>query len=256
MVVKDLLGVSELFKTEKYSAVTETIKKIEDITIPRKWAEGWFVTLGGSEKSRFSDNHLEILIDNQIELERIVQSINHPQSFVYLTQFEFDSDFVAVFRSIKDEKLKPQEVLVDVLKQASERGVDVKIILNENLVVPDSYHEIEDYFQSSGVEVRQFKSHGLHVMHAKTLVVDGDEAFVIGSPFIPDYWDTPHHLINDPRRVPAEARPVHDVSVKLKGRSVSYVEEFFIEMWNYILRRNTREKKIKSTFQTSIFRKI
>jgi phosphatidylserine/phosphatidylglycerophosphate/cardiolipin synthase-like enzyme len=243
VVVKDLLGVTELFKTEKYSAVTETIKKIEDITIPREWAEGWFVTLGGSEKSRFSsDNHLEILIDNQIELERIVQSINHAKSFVYLSQFELDSDFVAIFKSSKDEKLEPHEVLVDVLKTASERGVDVKIILNENLIVPDSYQEIEDYFQSSGVEVRQFKSHGLYVMHAKTLVVDGDEAFIIGSPFVPDYWDTPYHLINDPRRIPLETRPVHDVSVKLKGKSVSYVEEFFIEMWNYISKEEYQGK--------------
>lgn len=243
VVVKDLLGVTELFKTEKYYAVTETIKKIEDITIPREWAEGWLVTLGGSEKSRFSsDNYVGILIDNQIELERIVQSINHSQSFVYLTQFEFDADFVAIFKSSKDEKSKPQEVLVDVLKTASERGVDVKIILNENLVVPDTYHEIEEYFQSSGVEVRQFKSQGLYVMHAKTLVVDGEEAFIIGSPFIPDYWDTPHHLIHDPRREPAEARPVHDVSVKLKGRSVSYVEEFFIDLWNYISKEEYQGK--------------
>ncbi|MDD1763922.1 MAG: phosphatidylserine/phosphatidylglycerophosphate/cardiolipin synthase family protein, partial [Methanobacteriaceae archaeon] len=110
----------------------------------------------------------------------------------------------------------------------------VRLILNENLAVPDSYHEIEDCFKHSGVEVREFKSPGLHVMHAKTLVVDGQEAFVIGSPFIPDYWDTSDHLINDPRREPEGVRPVHDVSVKLNGGSVRYVEEFFIEMWNYI----------------------
>ena len=235
VVFKDVLGVAELFKTGKYSAVTETIKKIEDITLPREWAEGWFVTLGGSEKSRFTqDNHVEILIDNQIELEKVVQSINNSKSFVYLTQFEFDPDFVATFKSHNDDEITPHEVMVKVLRQASDRGVDVKIILNENLAVPDNYQEIEDQFKPSGVEVRQFKSHGLHVMHAKTLVVDGQEAFVIGSPFIPDYWDSPYHLIDDPRRKPEEVRPVHDVSVKLNGGSVCHVEEFFIDMWNYI----------------------
>ena len=244
VVVKDVLGVAELFKTGKYSAVTETIKKIEDITLPRDWAEGWFVTLGGSEKSRFTqDNHVEILIDNQIELEKVVQSINHSKSFVYLTQLEFDPNFVATFKSRKDDELTPLEVMVKVLRRASDRGVDVKIILNENLAVPDSYQEIEDHFKPSGVEVRQFKSHGLHVMHAKTLVVDGQEAFVIGSPFIPDYWDTSYHLINDPRREPEDVRPVHDVSVKLNGGSVFYVEEFFIDMWNYISKEEYHGKR-------------
>lgn len=235
VVVRDLLDVTELFKTEKFSAVSETIKKVDVIYINRKWAEGWFVTLGGTEKSRFtSDNQLEILIDNKIELERVVQSINDSKSYVYLTQFEFDPDFVATFTSNDDNELAPKDVMVEVLGRAGERGVDVKIILNENLAVPDNYNEIRDYFKPSGVEVRQFKSNGLHVMHAKTVIVDGKEAFVIGSPFKQEYWDSSQHLINDPRREPELVRPVHDVSVKLKGGSVYHVEEFFIEMWNYI----------------------
>ena len=98
VVIKDSLGVAELFKTIKYSSVTESIKKIEDIQINRNWAEGWFVTLGSSEKSRYTtDNQLEILIDNQIELENVVRSINNSKSYVYLTQFEFNPDFIATF---------------------------------------------------------------------------------------------------------------------------------------------------------------
>ena len=240
VVIKDSLGVAELFKTIKYSDVTESIKKIDDIQIPRNWAEGWFVTQGGSEKSRYTqDNQLEILIDNKIELENVVQSINNAKSYVYLTQFEFDPDFVATF----DTKLTPKELMIKVLRRASERGVDVKIILNENLVVPDTYKKILDYFKSSNVEVREFKSNGLHVMHAKTMIVDGKEAYVIGSPFKQDYWDTPQHLINDPRREPEEVRPVHDISVKLMGGSVYHVEEFFTEMWNYISKEEYQWKR-------------
>ena len=84
------------------------------------------------------------------------------------------------------------------------------------------------------LELRKFKASGLHVMHAKTLTVDGKEAFVIGSPFKQDYWDTSQHLIDDPRREHELVRPIHDVSVKLKGGSVKHVEELFIEIWNYI----------------------
>jgi phosphatidylserine/phosphatidylglycerophosphate/cardiolipin synthase-like enzyme len=189
IVIKDLLGAAELYRSEKLSAVSDTIKKLDDIQIKRNWADGWFA-LGDSGKSRFTtDNELEILIDNKIELESVVQSINHSTSYVYLSQIEFNADFVATFKSEDDTEIYPKDALTDVLKKADERGVKVKIILNENLVVPDSTSEIEDYFKSSGVEVREFKSNGLHVMHAKILIVDGREAYVIGSPFIQEFWD-------------------------------------------------------------------
>jgi len=246
VVVRDLLDVAELYRTEKFPNVTETVKKLDDIHINRDWVEGWFVTLGGSDKSRFTtDNQLEILVDNEVELETLVQSINDSKSYVFLTQFEFEPDFIASFQT--NDELIPKDVLVEVLRKAAERGVKVKIILNENLAVSDSYKDINDYFEEIGVEVREFKSHGLHVMHAKIMVVDGEESFVIGSPFKQDYWDTSHHLINDPRREPELVRPVHDVSVKLRGGSVYHVEEFFTEMWNYISRTEYNGKGMLNT---------
>jgi len=193
VVVKDSLGISELKRTDKHIAVSETMKTMEDIIIPRNWAEGWYVTLGGSRKSRFTtDNQVEVLVDNQLELERVVESMEKAQSYIYLTQFEFETDFIATFTR-EGDNFRPQSVLTRTLKEAGERGVDVKIILNENLAVPDSYSQMEEFFQDSSVEIREFKSHGLHVMHAKTMVVDGKEAYVIGSPFKKDYWD--HHII-------------------------------------------------------------
>lgn len=239
VVIKDVLGASELFKTEQYTAVSETMKNIEDIIIPRNWASGWYVTLGNSEKSRFTENNqVEVLVDNQSELESVVQSINSAHSYVYLTQFEFEPDFTATFTSETDGTFHTQDILTQTLLNASSRGIQVKIILNENLAVPDSYKEIKDFFKESSVEIRQFKSHGLHVMHAKTLIVDDKEAYIIGSPFKKDYWDSSRHLINDPRREPNGVRPVHDVSVKLKGGAVYHVQEFFTQMWNYISRED------------------
>ena len=231
VLIKDILGVAELFRTEKFSAVSETIKNIKDIHIKRSWAEGWYVTLGGLDKSRFTlNNQIEVLIDNQTELETIVKSIQNSKSYVYLTQIEFEPEFVASF---KDNGI-PKELMVDLLQRTADRDVDVKIILNENKAIPDSFNKIKDYFKSDSVMVREFKTSGLHVMHAKIIVVDGTEAFVIGSPFKKDYWDSNEHLIHDQRRMDGEVRPVHDVSVKLNGGSVGYIEEFFIQMWNYI----------------------
>jgi phosphatidylserine/phosphatidylglycerophosphate/cardiolipin synthase-like enzyme len=231
VIIKDVLGVSELFKTDNFLEVSETIKIIDDIQINRDWAEGWYVTLGGLDKSRFTlDNHIEILIDNQIELETIVKSIESSKSYVYLTQIEFETEFVATFKNSGT----PKELMADLLRRTADRGVDVKIILNENKAIPDSFNKIKDYFKSSDVMAREFKTSGLHVMHAKIVIVDGTEAFVIGSPFKRDYWDSNQHLIHDPRSKSGDVGPVHDVSVKLEGGSVDHVEEFFIQMWNYI----------------------
>ena len=77
MVVKDSLDSSELFKTRTFKAVDKAVQQVEDIIIPRNWAEGWYVTLGGSHESRLTDqNTVEVLIDNQKFLESLVQSIN------------------------------------------------------------------------------------------------------------------------------------------------------------------------------------
>ncbi len=125
VVVRDMLDVAELYKTDKFSAVSETIKKVEDIHINRNWANSWFITLGGTDKSRYTlDNDFEVLIDNEKELECIVKSINNAESYVYISQIEFDPDFVATFNS--DDDLSPKDVLIDVLKNADERGSQCK----------------------------------------------------------------------------------------------------------------------------------
>lgn len=262
VLIKDELGVSELKRTDKHTIVSESIKDMEDIVMARNWAGGWYVTLGGSRKSRFTDdNQVEFLVDNQLELERVVESIEKARSYIYLTQFEFETTFTATFTS-EGDNFHPQAVLTRKLKESAERGVDVKIILNENLVVPDSYSKLEEFFQSSPVEIREFKSQGLHVMHAKTIVVDGEVAYLIGSPFKKDYWDSPQHIIYDPRREPLGVRPVHDVSLKLNGGAVYHVEEFFCQMWNYIAREeyqghgkiepHTRNPVLNPTWKTPV----
>ncbi len=250
VVFKDTLGVSDLRRTDKMTIKSETIKKIEDITIPRAWAEGWFVTLGSREKSRFSeDNQVEVLVDNKLELERVVESIQNARSYIYITQFEFETDFVATFTT-HGEYYTSQSILTHELKKAASKGVDVKIILNQNLAVPDSFKEMEEFFQDSSVKIRELKSYGLYVMHAKTMVVDGEVAYIIGSPFKKDYWDSSQHLIEDTRRRPEGVRPVHDVSIKLSGGAVYHVEEFFSQMWNYIAQEEYKgQGKIKPQLQ-------
>ena len=97
VVIKDVLGAAELYRTEKFSAVSDTVKRLDDIKINRNWAEGWLVTLGSPRINRFTeDNKLHVLIDNQVELESVVKSINHSTSYIYISQMDFNVDFVAI----------------------------------------------------------------------------------------------------------------------------------------------------------------
>jgi phosphatidylserine/phosphatidylglycerophosphate/cardiolipin synthase-like enzyme len=233
IIVNDKLGVFELKRSEEYSDVGEVVKEIEDIIIPRSWVEGWSVTLENEKPQRITaDNSFQPLIDNERALEEIMKSIRKAEDYIYLTQFQFRPDFLA------KPKISPEGVegssLADTLITASEKGVKVRILINQNLLIPDDYDEIAEMFQDTQVVVRPFDAQGPHAMHAKVLVVDGRDAFIIGSPFTQDYWDTVKHFLHDLRRGSPNKQPVHDVSIHIKGGVATYIEEYFIELWNYL----------------------
>ena len=237
IIVKDKLGVFELRQTEVYNDITSVIEHIDDIVINRAEVEGWHVTLDSGSPSRFtSNNSFEILIDNKNALEKIVEVIEKAESYIYLTQFEFYPDFIPRFFSSSDEtsEYKSDDPLVYKLLEAQNQGTDVKIIINENAIVPDNYDELYSYFKDSRVEVRRFPAKGPYAMHAKVLIVDGNKAFIIGSPFSQSYWDTNKHDINEPRRLNKNEGPLHDVSIYLEGPVINNLEEFFMELWNYL----------------------
>jgi len=234
IIVKDKLGVFEILRSHVHENVKSTIKYIDDIVINQSMIEGWFVTLKNKSPSRFtSSNSFEILIDNKKTLEKIVDSIDNAESYIYLTQFAFYPDFIPRF--FEDENIyKKDKPLVDKLLDAESREAEVKIIINENMVIPDNYDELHNYFKDSNVSVRRFPARGPYAMHAKVLIVDGKEAFILGSPFSQAYWDTNQHLVNEPRRGEKNEGPVHDVSIYLSGEAIGHIEEFFIELWNYL----------------------
>jgi hypothetical protein len=72
------------------------------------------------------------------------------------------------------------------------------------------------------------------LLHAKMVIVDGGHAFMMGSPFVNDYWDNAAHLPTDPARPRRElgGRPLHDVSMSLTGPAVNDLKSIFMELWN------------------------
>jgi phosphatidylserine/phosphatidylglycerophosphate/cardiolipin synthase-like enzyme len=70
-------------------------------------------------------------------------------------------------------------------------------------------------------------------LHCKMVIVDGKEAFLLGSPFANGYWDDPRHRPVDTRRPARElgGRPLHDVSLRLTGAPVAQLQRIFAELW-------------------------
>jgi phosphatidylserine/phosphatidylglycerophosphate/cardiolipin synthase-like enzyme len=237
VIVKDKLGVFELRESEVHQNISSTFEKINDIIINRAEIEGWLVTLNTDSPSRItSNNNFEILIDNHQAWEKIVEVVDSAMSYIYLTQFVFYPEFIPKFFSSSEDPsdYTADETLAYKLLESQKRGVDVKIIINENRVVPDNYDELNDYFKDSEVEVRRYPAKGPYSMHAKVLVADGEKGFIIGSPFTQSYWDTSKHDINEPRRLNKNEGPYHDVSTYFEGPVINHLEEFFIDLWNYL----------------------
>jgi phosphatidylserine/phosphatidylglycerophosphate/cardiolipin synthase-like enzyme len=123
------------------------------------------------------------------------------------------------------------------------------------LFLPDDSKRVESYFGGAAagppplkpVEVRRF---GLdRTTHAKLLIVDQD-AFLIGSPFIQDYFDRTHfprdasgnplppvptHQIGELRRGGSgswQRIPIHEISLRIRGPAVADVDRAFLLHWN------------------------
>lgn len=161
---------------------------------------------------------------------------------MWVTQLAFSVDCVA-YRKDAPCDSEAGTVLAETLLAAVVRApVDVRILLNATLLL-DTTRRLRRFFaarldQLNGtpgtVRVRGLSCFP-QLLHAKMLIVDGHEAFLLGSPFANGYWDDPRHAPVDARRPLRElgGRPLHDVSVRLTGQPVAQLERIFASLWNH-----------------------
>ena len=163
-----------------------------------------------------------------------------------MTQLAFDVDCVAYpgddIRAPHAESASTGTVLAEAMVAAVARApVDVRILLNATLLL-DTTRPLRRFFAARlrmlNLIPGTIRVRGLgrfpQLLHAKLLIVDGTEAFLLGSPFANGYWDNPRHHPVDARRPVRElgGRPLHDVSLRLTGRPVGQLERIFAELWN------------------------
>jgi len=148
-----------------------------------------------------------------------------------MTQLALDVDCIAYDAGYT---LGPN--VAEAIADAAElRDVDVRILMNQTLLL-DTVTPLRKWLAAQSRNPARVRgmSRFPQLFHAKIVIVDWKELFLVGSPFVNGYWDNSSHLPTDARRPLRElgGRPLHDVSVRLTGPVLTEAIALYSEWWN------------------------
>ena len=176
------------------------------------------------------------LIDNAETYGWLLESMRRARHSVHIAQLAFDADCAAYADVTGPGSTARDTEISEILIGLADKGVaDIRILLNATWLL-NTARALRSFFAKRGVSDR-IKVRGLsrfpHFMHAKLVLIDNREAFLLGSPFVNSYWDDGRHVPFDARRPLRElgGRPLHDVSMRLRGPAVRDLESMFESVW-------------------------
>ncbi|MFZ0041315.1 MAG: phospholipase D family protein [Solirubrobacteraceae bacterium] len=170
---------------------------------------------------------LEVLIDGEHAFAAIAGAIKAARKFVYVTGWHVAPHFELV-------RGDPSAVLGTLLAEVAER-VDVRILVWAGAPLAGFHPSrkevdegIEALTRSTRIRCqRDPREHPFHCHHEKTVIVDGEVAFVGGIDMTDFGGDR-----NDSREHAAHRRlGWHDVGTKLQGPAVADVYDHFAQRW-------------------------
>jgi len=175
-------------------------------------------------------NDVEVLVDGEVALPRIVADVRGARSHVHLTGWFMSPDFVL-------EDGEAPVILRDLLAAAATR-VDVRVLLWAGAPVP-VFTPARRLVRAVGDELRRagpihcaLDTHErpLHCHHEKSIVIDGEIAFVGGIDLTSLAGDR-----RDSQRHPARAAlGWHDVTTRTRGPLVADVADHFNLRWQAV----------------------
>ncbi len=170
---------------------------------------------------------LEVLIDGGNALPAIAQALSEAEQFVHVTGWHLAPAFQLV-------PGRPRDAIGVLLAELAER-IDVRVLVWSGSPVP-AFHptrsEVKKLLENlrRGTRIQAHgdpREHPLHCHHEKTVVIDGQLAFVGGIDLTDDAgdrYDTQEHRAR--RRL-----GWHDVATRLRGPAVADVNDHFRLRW-------------------------
>lgn len=181
----------------------------------------------------------EWLIDNAETYYRLLEALEGARRSIRIAQLAFDFDCLA-YSDGAGSGVRSQDALIaeTLISRATANGPRIQILLNASWLL-NTARPLRRAFAKRGIPRHRIRVRGFnrfpHFMHAKLVLVDSHEAFLLGSPFVNSYWDDLRHVPFDARRPRRElgGRPLHDVSIHLRGPVVRELEAMFASVWRF-----------------------
>jgi phosphatidylserine/phosphatidylglycerophosphate/cardiolipin synthase-like enzyme len=181
-------------------------------------------------------SRVDWLIDNAETYGWLLDSLRRARHSVHIAQLAFDADCAVYSDTPAAGATAHDTEIAEILIGLADKGVsDIRILLNATWIL-NTARTLRRFFAKRDVSHR-IHVRGLsrfpHFMHAKLVLIDDREAFLLGSPFVNSYWDDGKHIPFDARRPLRElgGRPLHDVSMRLRGPAVRDLESMFESVW-------------------------
>jgi phosphatidylserine/phosphatidylglycerophosphate/cardiolipin synthase-like enzyme len=194
-------------------------KHVFERSEPGVWARGEPQPRHGCE--------LEVLIDGANALPEIARRLERAKHYVHITGWHLAPSFELVRGS-------PEKAIGVLLAELAER-IDVRVLVWSGAPLP-AFHPtrsevsrtLENLTRRTRIQARgDPREHPFHCHHEKTIVIDGELAFVGGIDLTDsagDRYDTQRHQAR--RRI-----GWHDVATRLRGPAVADVGEHFRVRW-------------------------
>ncbi|MFE5207222.1 glycoside hydrolase domain-containing protein [Streptomyces sp. NPDC056600] len=235
-----------------YEDVKEDLVLPEPVRIAAAELTGRVAT-GGAFPRTVAGNSVEPLIDNEVAWKALYEDVLKAEHSIDWMLFYLDVGRVFMtFDDATPEEGVPMTGgrLEDALRKVA-REKDVKVRLACNQLTAHKVFDVPWPVTSGArvtramrdvpnVSVRRMRTPVTAPIHTKFVVIDNKVAYLIGSPFISDYYDGTGHLIGDPRhgdiRSCVDSRavkvPTHDVSLRVRGPAIGHLNETFALHWN------------------------
>jgi phosphatidylserine/phosphatidylglycerophosphate/cardiolipin synthase-like enzyme len=262
-----------LYESPVHEDFSATVLDLGNIQLTAA-ATGLTVSAGAAGANlKSSGNVIEFLIDNETAWPAVTDSIRHAEKSIEISQLIIDAlepDPAEGPRLLtKFETMQPplveglrieNELSAAVKRQVDSKKVAVRVLLNDlrwirPTPIPgfekfpwyptDTAGVMVDYLNSvpadSQFEYRRSIPPLAAVMHAKVVIIDEKEAYLIGSPFLQEYYDDWFHRFDNPKRgvihggffgINQIKVPIHDVSCYIRGPAVSDLRKTFCLLWN------------------------